>query len=236
MFTEDDAKKKWKNLRDTFLKEIKKVKKSRSGDAQECAEIYTGKWIYYKSMLFLKDTMTPRDTEGYISEEDDMEQNWNEVEENNDENIEHIQSPVAHSFFVPESETDSYVTVPSVSTVLHSNISNDSDISAAQVISSKKRKKKQDNRNFEDELLKLESQKLSALLQSKEDKTSDDDDMLFLKSLHPYFNNLNNIQKLRIRNQIQSIFINELSAQGTTIVIICIINTNGTRTVYFFPC
>lgn len=122
MFTEDDAKKKWKNLRDTFLKEIKKVKKSRSGDGQECAEIYTGKWIYYKSMLFLKDTMTPRDTEGNIFEEDNIEQNLNEVEENNDENIEHIQSPV-HSFFVPESETDSYVTVPSVSTVSHSNIS-----------------------------------------------------------------------------------------------------------------
>lgn len=131
-----------KNLRDTFLKEIKKVKKSRSGDAQECAVIYTGKWIYYKSMLFLKDTMTPRDTEGNISEEDDMEQNLNEVEENNDENIEHIQSPVVHSFIVPESETDSYVTVPSVSTVLHSNISNDSNVSAAQVISSKKKGRK----------------------------------------------------------------------------------------------
>lgn len=27
VFVEDDAKKKWKNLRDTFLREVKKVKK-----------------------------------------------------------------------------------------------------------------------------------------------------------------------------------------------------------------
>ncbi|CAI6374688.1 unnamed protein product [Macrosiphum euphorbiae] len=50
----EDAKRKWRNLRDTFLKEKKKVKKCRSGDSQENAEIYTGKWIYYKLMLFFK--------------------------------------------------------------------------------------------------------------------------------------------------------------------------------------
>lgn len=204
---EDDAKKKWKNLRDTFLREVKKVKKSRSGDAQESAEIYTGKWIYYKSMLFLKDTTKPRDTEGNVSEEDQSE-----FEEIND-SIEHnIQSP----FFVAEAETDSYVSVPSVSSVLASNISNESDVSASatQEVSLKKKRKKQENISFENELLKLETQKLSALLESNKHQTiPDDEDMLFLKSLHPYFQNLTNIQKLKIRNQMQSIFINELSTQ-----------------------
>lgn len=205
MFVEDDAKKKWKNLRDTFLRETKKVKKSRSGDAQESAEIYTGKWIYYKSMLFLKDTTTPRDTEGNVSEEDQSE-----VEENN----EHMQSPTSPSF-VADTETDD-VSILSVSSVLASNISNESDVlaSATQEVSSKKRRKKQENISFENELLKLETQKLSALLQSNKDQTiPDDEDMLFLKSLHPYFHNLTNIQKLKIRNQMQSIFINELSTQ-----------------------
>ncbi|KAL4153125.1 hypothetical protein QTP88_000958 [Uroleucon formosanum] len=202
---EDDAKKKWKNLRDTFLRETKKVKKSRSGDAQESAEIYTGKWIYYKSMLFLKDTTTPRDTEGNVSEEDQSE-----VEENN----EHMQSPTSPSF-VANTETDDF-SVPSVSSVLDSNISNESDVlaSATQEVSSKKSRKKQENISFENELLKLETQKLSALLQSNKDQTiPDDEDMLFLKSLHPYFHNLTNIQKLKIRNQMESIFINELSTQ-----------------------
>lgn len=160
-------------------------------------------------MLFLKDTTTPRDTEGNVSEE-----GQSEVEENND-SIEHIQSPVS-PFFVAEAETDSYASVPSVSSVLASNISNESDVSAlaTQEVSSKKRRKKQEKISFEDEFLKLETQKLSALLQSNKDQTiPDDEDMLFLKSLHPYFHNLTNIQKLKIRNQMQSIFINELSTQ-----------------------
>jgi len=83
-------------------------------------------------MLFLKDTTTPRDTEGNVSEEDQSE-----VEEIND-SIEHIQSPV-RPFFVAEAETDSYASVPSFSSVLASNISNESDISAlaTQEVSSK---------------------------------------------------------------------------------------------------
>lgn len=117
----DEVKKKMEEPQRHVFERSEKVKKSRSGDGQECAEIYTGKWIYYKPMLFLKDTMTPRDTEGNISEEDQSE-----VEESN-ENIEHIPSPV-NSCFVSEFETDSHVTAPSTSSVLASNISNDSDV------------------------------------------------------------------------------------------------------------
>ncbi|KAL5245898.1 hypothetical protein ACI65C_013306 [Semiaphis heraclei] len=72
-----------------------------------------------------------------------------------------------------------------------------------------KRKKKQSNNDFESELLKLEEQKLTALLQTNVNPViTDDEDMLFLKSLHPYFRTMNPLQKLRIRNQIQTVFIN----------------------------
>lgn len=53
-FTREDVKRKWKNIRDTYLKEKKKVKKSRSGDSQDNAEVYTGKWVYYHLLHFLK--------------------------------------------------------------------------------------------------------------------------------------------------------------------------------------
>jgi len=60
-------------------------------------------------------------------------------------------------------------------------------------------------------LLKLEEQKLTALLQSNVTPViTDDEDMLFLKSLHPYFSSMSPLQKLCIRNQIQTVFINEL--------------------------
>lgn len=50
-------------------------------------------------------------------------------------------------------------------------------------------KEKNDSKSFEDELLKIETEKLNALLQSNTTTHIDNDDMLFLKSLHPYFKN-----------------------------------------------
>lgn len=71
-FTGEDVKRKWKNIRDTYLKEKKKVKKSRSGDSQDNTEVYTGKWVYYHLLYFLKDTTSPRTTEGNVSDENEM--------------------------------------------------------------------------------------------------------------------------------------------------------------------
>ncbi|XP_050293856.1 uncharacterized protein LOC126734324 [Anthonomus grandis grandis] len=63
----DDAKKKWRNLRDQFTKELKKISKPRSGDPKEFVASYSRKWQYFANMLFLKDTLIPRNTEGNIS-------------------------------------------------------------------------------------------------------------------------------------------------------------------------
>lgn len=205
-----------------FFKRKKKVKKCRSGDSQENAEIYTGKWIYYKLMLFLKDTTTPRNTEGNISDEENTEDNTqqqnsdlSDIEENehfsdsftgnissNYNDDPEIEQHVSRS----ELETDSFITPATAPPNISSASSNCSQSSSI------KRKKKQSNNDFESELLKLEEQKLTALLQSNVNPViTDDEDMLFLKSLHPYFRTMNPLQKLRIRNQIQTVFINELS-------------------------
>lgn len=166
-------------------------------------------------MSFLKDTATPRITDGNISDESDIQQRNSDVSDSEEinsfvDNSNDVQSP-ENSVFV--SESNQPFIIPSVSNILHpttpANISNDSDTSAASTISSAKRKKKPENKNFENEILKLEAQKLNAFLESN--KTHDDEDMMFLKSLHPYFKNMNTLQKLKVRNQIQSVFINELS-------------------------
>ncbi|KAL4092213.1 hypothetical protein QTP88_026751 [Uroleucon formosanum] len=228
---EDDVKRRWRNLRDTFLKEKKKVKKCRSGDSQEHAEIYTGKWAYYKSLLFLKDTTTPRNTDGNISDLEYTHQENSDLSENDDtghfndsyimENISlannlEIEQPsprpeseleIELSSSRPELETDSFA----IPTTVPPKSSSVSDVSRS---SSTKRKRDKSNKDFESELLKLEEQKLTALLQSNITPViKDDEDMLFLKSLHPYFHTMNPLQKLRVRNQLQTIFINELSTQ-----------------------
>lgn len=168
-------------------------------------------------MLFLKNTTTPRNTDGNISDLEDTQQQNSDLSEIDE--TEHFSDSFMDNISMannvdieqhssrPESETDSFVIPASVPP----NSSSVSDVSRS---GSTKRKKNQSNKDFESELLKLEEQKLTALLQPNINPViNDDEDMLFLKSLHPYFHTMNPLQKLHIRNQLQTVFINELSAQ-----------------------
>lgn len=144
-FIGEDVKRKWKNIRDTYLKEKKKVKKSRSGDSQNNAEVYTGKWAYFHLLHFLKDTTTPRSTEGNVSDENEIS-DLSDTEEinsfsgsfNDTEDITSPENPVS----VPELS----FTIQNTSNMSHDNItasiSNDSDNSFRKP-SALKRKKKQ---------------------------------------------------------------------------------------------
>lgn len=98
-------KKKWRSLRDTFLREKKKIKKSRSGDSQEGAELYLGKWSYYNLMTFLKDTTNPRISDGNISDEEDTFQECPGTYEDHDSDIDHIDNDDSNTLNVSEIET-----------------------------------------------------------------------------------------------------------------------------------
>ncbi|KAJ8728604.1 hypothetical protein PYW07_006300 [Mythimna separata] len=60
-----DVKNKWKNLRDVFMKEAKKVRRPRSGDpgSPNSDETYIGKWCFFKELSFLTDLVKPRHTQ-----------------------------------------------------------------------------------------------------------------------------------------------------------------------------
>lgn len=62
----EEAKKKWSNLRDQFRKEYYKVNKpGRSGDG--AGAIFTSKWAYYNSLVFLSNQIEPRPCHGNLS-------------------------------------------------------------------------------------------------------------------------------------------------------------------------
>ncbi|XP_055857570.1 uncharacterized protein LOC129920277 [Episyrphus balteatus] len=68
--SKDEAKKKWRNIRDQYNKEVKKIPKSKSGAPQDLAALYTGKWQHFKSLVFLNET--PRintDANSIVSDE-----------------------------------------------------------------------------------------------------------------------------------------------------------------------
>nr|CAI5818001.1 unnamed protein product [Callosobruchus analis] len=61
---------KWKNLRDYFSKELKKVPLTRSGDPGEEA-LKKSAWSHFKSLLFLKDQLLLRTSHSNLPYTDD---------------------------------------------------------------------------------------------------------------------------------------------------------------------
>lgn len=179
--------------------------------------MYTGKWVYYHLLHFLKDTTTPRTSEGNVSDENEMQLHMYDLSDS--EEVNSFSSSFIDTEDIPSPENPVSVpelsfTIQSTSNLSHDNIStsisNDSDTSFRKPCAIK-RKKKQEKTSFESELLKLENQKINMLLESNKPQLQDDEDMMFLKSLHPYFKNMDNLQKLQVRNKIQTVLINELS-------------------------
>ncbi|XP_022162527.1 uncharacterized protein LOC111028264 [Myzus persicae] len=222
----EEAKKKWRNLRDTFLREKKKVKKCRSGDPQERAEIYTGKWSYYNLLLFLKDTTTPRVSDGNITDEE-VTENYEDnhiIDQINNDDSYITDTGVSNPYTIDI--VNNYVSTPEIETeisqstqfihthetsTLSTPVTNQSSDSE-HLLSRKRKKPKVDDDKYLENLLKIESQKV-ALLQQFTNVTAPeiDEDMLFFQSLLPYLKKMDSIQKLRVRNQFQNILINELS-------------------------
>lgn len=131
-------------------------------------------------MLFLKDTVTPRRSDGNISDVD-----VDEIEEDINEEQDELED---------------------VDQSLELNISSPPSTSFTTTKKNKRSKKQETGNTFEQQLIDLETRKLAALTESP---APDDDDMHFFKSILPYFKKMSPIQKLRVRNEIQNILIRE---------------------------
>ncbi|MEE6521006.1 hypothetical protein FKM82_018983 [Ascaphus truei] len=57
---------KWKNLRDSFRREIRKLPPIRSGDAGPSSKDTHSNWPFFKNMMFLQDQMKPAITESNL--------------------------------------------------------------------------------------------------------------------------------------------------------------------------
>jgi len=217
----NDAKKKWRNLRDQYKKELKKVKKPKSGSSQDGLEKYHGKWSYFVSMQFMKDVETPRNTSGTFSDDcDEDTELGHSDEQTNDsnedqENEDNLDKETTHSFEVldpllPQTEAQTNLTQSGRNSPI-SELNYSTNKSSGQ----KKMKKQQDEMCFEQQLLQLEKTKIEAFIDSSKNAVKDDEDMYFLKSIHPYFGNMTPLQKLRVRTQIQEVIMRELSTPSS---------------------
>lgn len=245
---EDAARKKWRNLRDQFKKERKKVVKPKSGAEQGSMEKYRGKWSHYVSMLFLKDMETPRNTWGTFSEdeeevegegeEDDDEEDEKSDEEEEADSINKDEEVLDESLDTGYTMNMSSGQISEMEKPEHSQKPKNFQKETQPTIqvesrvqmhtSNKNKKRKQNDLNFEHELLQLENKKVETLINSIKKEKKDDEDMHFLQSIHPYFARMLPLQKLKVRTQIQEILMKELSMPSTQ-------NLDNTHTHFTYP-
>lgn len=118
-------------------------------------------------MLFLKDTAVPRVSDGNVSDVNvDVDEESEEPDEIDDLDL---------------TSTSTY------------NISSPPSTSFTTQIKNKRTKKQDTSRNFEQQLIDLETRKLAALTEPT--AAPDDENMHFFKSILPYFKNMSPIQK-----------------------------------------
>lgn len=170
-------------------------------------------------MQFLKDMETPKNLSGTFSNYDDEDIKFKHSYENKSdsnkepEDEEYLYKETTHSF----EGMDSLLPQTDAQTQLTKNNSHitELNISKTKTSGQKKIKKKDDEISFEQQLLQLVKAKVEAFIDSSRNIVKEDEDMYFLKSIHPYFGNMTPLQKLKVRTQIQEVITEELSASSS---------------------
>jgi len=183
------AKARWKNMRDYYRLELRKLETQKSGSGTDQATP-TSSWAHFTVMSFLKDILKSGKGCTGLSEETYPQDPQCEVA-------------------VYEAD-DSQVTViksePSVQSTHPSSSASNEDLSAP--------KKKRPYPGTEsiirenEDVIDLEHKKPARM--DRERAAEEDDDLLYLKSLLPHIKSLPRIRRLRLRSKFQELVIQEL--------------------------
>ncbi|CAH1966212.1 unnamed protein product [Acanthoscelides obtectus] len=178
----DDLKKKWKNLRDTYSKELRKMPKSSLN--------YEPSWKYFTLLGFLKDEYT------HLTAESNLDEGDSEIIDNKDNDeisaiLNEVKSP-------PSPTRTSSPIEPSTSSTTYSKKKrqNVRDV-RAQYLEVERKK------------LKILESYISRNTPVENEKKSDD--YHFLMSILPEMEKLPTIQKIRLRNKINRALLDEIS-------------------------
>ncbi|KAF5279661.1 hypothetical protein FQR65_LT15318 [Abscondita terminalis] len=194
-----------KNLRDrlyTEVAEILDISIFRSGDP---ANHYKSNWPYFDMMSFLKDLLTPAVKSGNLPRLDELSQDDettcgvegdkdDETDTRSDMDLTDVNSP------------------PSVSAS-----GEERPLTSASALSSTSQQRKEKNRKRisdgrDEKFIEIENKKLKLLTQHLKNDAdeSESEELLFFKSLIPYMTKFNPIQKLKVRNKVQKVILDEL--------------------------
>ncbi|CAI6373751.1 unnamed protein product [Macrosiphum euphorbiae] len=190
------AKSKWKNSKDTFRRELQKEPINRSGAKGDDNFEWKSKWPFFKMMLFCRDVLLPSPTSGNLPDldndlENDTQQNTSCTSWADDTDVE-VDVNSEHAVYSERSPTTL-----------------DNEHLANNILKKKMKKSRKIDESNIDSFLALEQKKIKILenAQKNENQVNNDPDYHFLISLLPCFKDLNALEKLEVRNNIQSVVI-----------------------------
>lgn len=197
MFSGDQAKTKWKYLRDTFRAELRKTQQQRSGD--EGGSTFHSSWPWFESMSFLKDVMAPRRMTSNLS------QDTSSTPEDRDDPDEIIAQ-------------DSNINVTALNT--DDNAPGPSSDNSERILTmppppSRPSKKKRSATDID--LVNIEREKLKLIEKQMSTSQTQDDNYHFVMSLLPTMRKLSPASQLRARIKFQQILLDEMNSQTTTV-------------------
>lgn len=196
------AKLKWKNLKDSYRKNIQKLPPLKS-DSKATAPCKI-KWPYFEMMGFIKDYVAH--TRGGSNLPDNSFISDDNIEEQPDE-VSNDDVKDTSDFASTSNCTQGYSTTTPI------QFSDPGFHSNSKCSQKSKYKYKKQRRDVDIEFLKLEEQRLELLKKDINNKREENSDLQFFKSLLPFMESLSPIEKLEVRGEIQNVIINKLRSR-----------------------
>nr|XP_022904554.1 uncharacterized protein LOC111416692 [Onthophagus taurus]XP_022913138.1 uncharacterized protein LOC111423979 [Onthophagus taurus] len=221
--TADDVKKKWKNLRDSYNRELKKVEKPRSGSDADQNGQYQGDWPHFESMQFLKTILKPRKTtsniqneildESDIIDDDTMMSILSEQTSYNTQTDEsQFNTDDTNLATIDGPTTDAATAQNAISAQIRYDTSTPGSLHTPSRALPNQKVQESAAKSIEEILITLEREKIDLM---KKDLNEVDDDLNWFKSIMPYMKKLPSLNKLLFRTQVQEMLINEISKLNT---------------------
>lgn len=204
-FSDGVLRKKWKYLRDQFTVELGKITPSRSGDP--AGATYEPKWPHFKSLLFLKDVVKPRQSTGNLTcarkvipptSNDDIAQT-KEGEEDGLDDVDGMFDGNNEKEHESEDMCESSVVADPGQNV------NSGEMSFSPETFGRKRKRNEGNSKYNETIIEIKKKKVQCLENALTNRQEEGEDMLFFRSLLPHVSSIPANMKLRFRNRIQQV-------------------------------
>lgn len=219
LFTVEQLKKRWKNLKDSYRRELKKITVSRSGEADTDTTV---KWKYFELLGFLKDEILHNccDTNLLLQEDNCDRESLTDLEDSKFHSSPFETTTTAFEEIEcilgsPDNSPSSSPLPPSLpeypsSTQLIERKMHEPLISAEAAVQFRKRKISIDTaESLETERKRVRMLEIE-LLRNKTQTDYKSDDYHFLMSILPQLEKLPALQKMRVRNKINQAIIEEM--------------------------